>query len=412
MRQHTIQRKVTKILWHQWSSSSSFPILLVIHHLLLHHHLLLQLLLLQGSIVRPVSSFCYSSSFQSRDDHYYHRYNKKQVLMAAKSTLDFILTDMVDGDDDTTTTTTTTQTNNSMRIINEDGEDDITTSNTNNKSSRQSKKKVLLCIRHGVSVANELMDRPGNQWGDSTFRDDPTLIDAPLSTSGHRSTAQHLHHQLQTQDNIREFLLKLDLVVISPLTRCLQTYQVGVEPILSDLGLKDDVPVLALPLLRERVYTASDTGRDVHILQEEFPTVSFDECLKISNNADAADDNDNDDTSKTRQPWWYTGSDGDDNGVDTYIEWRPYGQGQWYAVRGEPQKVFDERMIQLDEWLWNRPEKNILMVAHWGVLRHMSGGTEWKNAEAKLLEWDFCPVRKQRSIVVGTAATSTTTTQQ
>jgi broad specificity phosphatase PhoE len=134
---------------------------------------------------------------------------------------------------------------------------------------------------------------------------------------------------------------------------------------------------MAVPLLRERVYTASDTGRPWSILEQEFPSIDFDECKRQHDN--------------NRDCWWYTHDD--DN---SYQEWRPHGEGQWYAVPGEPEAVFDARIQQLDEWLAQRKETKILIVSHWGVFRHMTKGTEWKNAEAKLLEWEYCHVQKKR----------------
>jgi hypothetical protein len=38
--------------------------------------------------------------------------------------------------------------------------------------------KEILMIRHGRSLGNDLMSKPGNEWGAPTFRDDPSLIDA------------------------------------------------------------------------------------------------------------------------------------------------------------------------------------------------------------------------------------------
>jgi broad specificity phosphatase PhoE len=229
-------------------------------------------------------------------------------------------------------------------------------------------RKKLLCVRHGISVANEFMRQPGNQWGEPTFRDDGKM-DAPLSKAGRQKTQEVLPQQLQTE--FSDFLDEVELVIISPLTRCLETYQYGAETELKHHIKNKGIPVLAVPLLCERVYTASDTGRPASTLTEEFPGVDFSEC---PSNAD------------TKQ-WWYS---------DQYPEseeWRPHGQGQSYAVPGEPKEVFEKRMEHLDEWIWNRPERNILMVAHWGVLRHLTSGTEWQNAEAKMLEWSFCSIR-------------------
>jgi broad specificity phosphatase PhoE len=235
---------------------------------------------------------------------------------------------------------------------------------TDEKEGTMPKQKRLLCVRHGISVANELMSQPGNEWGDATFRDDGTLIDAPLSEAGRQKTRLNLPRQLQTE--FADFLDEVELVIISPLTRCLQTFDYGVR---EELLLKHQkkIPILATPLLRERVYTASDTGRPASILAKEFPYVDFSEIPPGE--------------------WWY------DKAYPKSQEWRPHLDGQRYAAPGEPQEVFEKRMEELDEWIWNRKERNILMVAHWGVLRHLTSGTEWENAEARMLQWSFCPIR-------------------
>lgn len=229
-------------------------------------------------------------------------------------------------------------------------------------------KKKLLCIRHGISVANEYMSQFGNTWGESTFRDDPSLVDAPLSNNGMKQVQTQLQTQLQNE--YVEFLQnQVELIVVSPLTRCLQTYEYGVLPVLKELSLLKKEPqinTLALPLMAERVYTASDTGRDVSILANEFPSVNFSEYC----------------TSK-ESCWWYTTE------YPEIEEWRPYGQGQWYAVPGEPEEVFSRRMKSFDEWIQNRPETNIVLVAHWGIFHHLTDGVEWDNGEGKMLQWKY-----------------------
>jgi len=250
--------------------------------------------------------------------------------------------------------------------------------------------KRLLCVRHGISVANEWMSRPGNQWGDANFRDEGKP-DSPLSETGRRNAEAFLKRQFQQQQpRLLEVLDEVELVLISPLTRCLETFQYGVEPILIDRLQKTQgnhqkkVPILALPLLRERVYTTSDTGRAASVLARDFPTVDFSEC-------------------PAEGPWWYTGSGDNDNDSrnDNHLqneEWRPHDKNQWYGVPGEPPDVFAARMALLDEWIASRPETTILMVTHWGVLQHLTNGTQFVNAEAKLLEHSFCPV-KRKSVV-------------
>ncbi len=228
--------------------------------------------------------------------------------------------------------------------------------------------KRLLCIRHGISVANEWMSQSGNQWGDPNFRDEGKP-DSPLSERGRQKTKEFLERQFR-QSKLLETLEDVELILVSPLTRCLETFHDGVEPILMET-MEKDIPIIALPLLRERVYTASDTGRIASVLSCEFPSVDFSECPR--------DD-----------PWWYIRGE-EFNSND---EWRPHGENQWYAVPGEPEDVFDERMKELDEWIGNRPEKTILIVTHWGVLRHLTNGIQFLNAEARILEHSFCPVKR------------------
>jgi broad specificity phosphatase PhoE len=88
--------------------------------------------------------------------------------------------------------------------------------------------KRLLCIRHAKSVANEFMAQPGNTWGEATFSDDANLRDAPLSETGIQQCVDNLHPQLQ--DEYADFLEQVELVICSPLTRCLETFTKGVEP--------------------------------------------------------------------------------------------------------------------------------------------------------------------------------------
>jgi broad specificity phosphatase PhoE len=226
------------------------------------------------------------------------------------------------------------------------------------------------------------MTQPGNRWGDATFYDDATMIDARLSETGRSTTKQYLQQQLQDNPQLHNLLQQVELIVVSPLTRCLETFHYGVEPLLPLLEKRNNnnVPILAHPLIRERVYTSSDTGRPVATLKQEFPSVNFDECQPDNH-------------------WWYTGDSNHTLSEEKEEEWRPFGQGQYYAVPGEPLEVFGRRLQDFDVWLSQRPERNILIVSHWGVLRHL-GQQEWENAQAKVLEWTYCTDSQTRSVAV------------
>jgi broad specificity phosphatase PhoE len=64
-----------------------------------------------------------------------------------------------------------------------------------------------------------------------------------------------------------------------------------------------------------------------------------------------------------------------------YVEWRPPGK---YCCEGEPIDVFRSRIIELKEWLLSRPEQNIAVVAHWGVIRALTG-KRFKNCEVQVV---------------------------
>ena len=231
--------------------------------------------------------------------------------------------------------------------------------------------KQLLLIRHGHSLGNALFEKPGNTWGSPSFRDDPDIIDSPVSNQG-QEQIRELRQRLEASSSMRAFLESADLVVVSPLTRTLQTMEGSVGAL-----LPDHVPILSHPLCRERVYTASDTGRPVEELQREYPLVDFSLLLDSSGN----DKNTSNDTTV----WWYDGKELDGS-TGSYKEWRPHGEGQWYAVPGEPKDIFEDRMDAFTEWLAERPEQKIVLVVHWAVLRHLTGD-EFENCESRLVDW-------------------------
>lgn len=237
----------------------------------------------------------------------------------------------------------------------------------NNKHEKKNANKRLICIRHARSEGNEFLAKPGNQWGDPTFCDDATLIDAKLSATGHEQIKERLVPELERVYG--RILKDIDLILLSPLTRTLETFEYGVLPALQKVRPQHQgmPPIVAHPLCTERVYTASDTGRNAEELVMQFPFCDF-SMLKQSD-----------------PRWWYT-EDKNPPGY-TYREWRPHKEGQWYAVPGEPMEVFTLRMEELKSWIRARPEQTIMLVAHWGVIRYLTG-SETKNCEVKLVKWE------------------------
>jgi broad specificity phosphatase PhoE len=259
-------------------------------------------------------------------------------------------------------------------------------------------------IRHGTSVSNEWMTGP-NAWGAPTYDDRLNIRDSPLSAEGIaqatalcRTWQEELKRRNSDEDDddddtpLPHWLSRVQLIVLSPLTRCLQTYQYAIQPLFSSLYQQHDadqspspppVPrVVVQPLLAERLYTRSETGRPVSALRREFPGTEIDWSLLPEHNEPKQQPATavpvRHDLSSCVQPdgcWWYHPL------VPTRFtanvpldEWRPHGQGQVYGdVAGEPSVVFERRMQALSHWLhYEQPETCILTVGHWGVYRHLA----------------------------------------
>lgn len=231
------------------------------------------------------------------------------------------------------------------------------------EESNTTTKKRIVFIRHGQTFMNEFID--GINYGGPNFTDifpdtpeyRKKYYDSPLSPTG-INQAQELHNKLKNLMNGKEdaaqqlsispedaaILQSLELILVSPLTRALQTLDIGLFKTLSN-----EIPILAIPLATERVYLVSDIGTSRSELKTKYPYIDFDTAFDT-----------NDDSN-----WYYTPTEQE---TQNYVEWRPSGQGQKYACLGEPQEHFDRRMSQLYRYLESCSESTIAVVCHAGVI--------------------------------------------
>lgn len=246
--------------------------------------------------------------------------------------------------------------------------------------------KRIVFIRHGCTYMNEYLGR-GHEFGSPNFsdvfesaEDQDKYRDSKLSPLG-VTQAKALSERLSKQRDSRErqqsawnrlqpgtdskeanyFLPSdLDLIVLSPLTRALQTFELGLRPVLQDCKPK----IVALPLAAERVYLISDHGRIRSELESHWGNdICFDACFRLNND-------------KLMEEWWFGLDDrrahphAIPTGVTSksYEEWRPSSQNQRYACPGEDHESFEKRMRKLYQWLEERPESTIALVCHWGVI--------------------------------------------
>ena len=201
------------------------------------------------------------------------------------------------------------------------------------------KMKTVYFIRHSISEMNEHLQVEGQSWGSPGFSD-AGLYDTKLSKAG-LGMVERLNRHLRSGDGLVEGakgIENADLLVVSPLTRTLQTASMALDGI-----LREDIKSIVVPCASERLYLSSDCGRSREELQKEYPQYDY-ELLD-------------------KEEWWYTAQ-------EDYKEWRPEGS---YLTAGEPRDAFEERILRFKRFLKDREEETIVVVTHWGVIKALSG---------------------------------------
>ena len=142
----------------------------------------------------------------------------------------------------------------------------------------------------------------------------------------------------------------------SPLTRALLTSDL----ILSHDIVPQSVPRYAQQLARERLYLSSDVGRSSDELQKEFPAWDL--------------------TNLGEGKWWYNVPEGGTAKFKTDFD---FSRGLYVP---EPKEIFIERIVELKNWILGREESCIAIVAHWGVLKALTGRSF---ANSEIFECNF-----------------------
>lgn len=187
--------------------------------------------------------------------------------------------------------------------------------------------RSVLLVRHGESTFN------------AAYRDtglDPLHLDARLTGRGLEQVTQARQDLCGTP---------VDLVVVSPLTRALQTA----------LGIFADHPstptILVEALHREHGYSSCDVGRTPALLEAEFPALRFDHLPET---------------------WW------EDEGHCPEPDER--------GIKVEPIEACQARVEAFRGWLERRPEGAIAVVGHGTFFYHLTGGRWLANCEVVELE--------------------------
>jgi len=283
--------------------------------------------------------------------------------------------------------------------------------------------KRVVFIRHGCTYMNEYLSTPNCSFGCPNFTDifpaelrDQYYLDSKLSPKGIQQ-AKSLAERLSTttaiakedkdddlttttiKDSINDYddvdfsISDVDLFAVSPLTRAIQTYELGIVPALQSNN--SSVPVIALPLATERLYLISDVGKPRSGLKQKYKNsgIDFDTGSLSDNNEQQQNilSEEEKGTTTMKEKWWFDASDNksnDDNDSESYYkEWRPNDDNQRYACPGEPDEDFERRMRRLYQWISNRDESTIAIICHWGVI-HWMLDADFQNCEYRIVNFN------------------------
>jgi broad specificity phosphatase PhoE len=264
--------------------------------------------------------------------------------------------------------------------------------------------KTFIFVRHGLTEMNERLQ--AMPWYSDNFVDG-ALWDTRLSSTGVQQ-AKDKHQQLVDGVFGDINLNDVEVLLASPLTRTLHTAELVFN---ARSDLLPEVPKIAHPLLRERLYLSSEVGRCSSELQKEFPGWDFSAvapghawwfvhpgCVDASCETPPRGDTAGSGTGHTMvtspaaslaptPPHIHTRTAERMRQLHSsehapYVEWRPEGQ---YCCEGEPKEVFAQRVAELREYLLSRPEHCLAVVTHWGILKALTG-REFHNCEMQVVK--------------------------
>lgn len=127
--------------------------------------------------------------------------------------------------------------------------------------------KLIILLRHGEGIHNADKARVGEKAWEEEYQFLPKYLDAPLTQVGIHQAEEA---GVALKQELHEHGLELDLVVVSPLDRTLDTYKTAFQH--TNLS----APVVAMELSRETLgICPCDRRKPLELKRKEFPHIDF-----------------------------------------------------------------------------------------------------------------------------------------
>jgi len=174
-------------------------------------------------------------------------------------------------------------------------------------------------MRHGESLWNA--QGPARAKG---------LIDAPMTIKGYQQSA-YLRSVLKNSHTL--YRLNVQLIIVSPLTRALETYTESLHWFVQESS--PPVRVVVDARVAERLISSGSRGTPRSLLVRKFPHIDF---------------------GNLAETWWF----------------QPTALAKNFKERQEPEENVSERVKEFLSWLSQQKEENILVIGHGVALRTMT----------------------------------------
>ena len=190
---------------------------------------------------------------------------------------------------------------------------------------------------------------------------DECYLDTTLSQHG-KNQAKLPQKQCASQQEVFNLTNYLDLIVASPLTRALQTFEIGLSRTITQSHkkatkqLRKEHNIAASSLSAERLCSKSDVGKSTPLLKKSYPHVDFETGFQDNNHDEwwfAPDERANDNcccgAPDEEQENDNESHEADGHPLQTEVrqtrkEWCPNGERQKSMIDcGEPQGAFHAR---------------------------------------------------------------------